>query len=549
MRKKLPFSNRLMRIVLVGLACSTVILVTYAAYFKVLLDESKDKYQKTLTVYSFLDEAKVNAANLSAELLLAIQTGVPGETNHAEILETDIQTALKFATNPGLHTTIQTVAAAISTSVKPKTTEFYNLLKRSRKEAQSFYFTQFKEARAAMEGELNNARLRSVEEIMALRNSQTGIMVTSLLAVFLSLVIGGLVSLLSRRIANRLSRDFQNTSDTLSVEAKMIASVSKTVSSAANELSASSTQQASAITEAVTSMEEMTSMVGQTTQHASSSLQVAEESKTEAERGMEVISRMSSAMDDIQASNSKLESLVNLIEEIKNKTRVINDIVFETRLLSFNASIEAARAGVHGKGFAVVAEEVGKLATISGKAAEEIRLLLESSSSEVTQIVRSTQERVKIGRSTSHECEIAFNAMSQALQKISESIRVISTATREQDVGIKQTNKAMHELDLVTQRNSAAAETLSKNSARLAGGAASLTKSISGLRVIVLGDEARRADKQVKIVEESRPEDKISGPGGEILEEGEKASTSEQELDPQGAQASPKRSDSRWKAA
>lgn len=83
-----------------------------------------------------------------------------------------------------------------------------------------------------------------------------------------------------------------------------------------------------------------------------------------------------------QAANTKLGRLVGLIASIKNKTKVIDDLVFESRLLSFNASIEAARAGVHGKGFSVVAEEVGKLASMSGKAADEIRTLLDSSTQE-----------------------------------------------------------------------------------------------------------------------------------------------------------------------
>ena len=68
-----------------------------------------------------------------------------------------------------------------------------------------------------------------------------------------------------------------------------------------------------------------------------------------------------------------------LISEIGNKTKVINDIVFQTKLLSFNASVEAARAGEHGKGFSVVAEEVGNLAHMSGNSAKEITQLLESS--------------------------------------------------------------------------------------------------------------------------------------------------------------------------
>jgi methyl-accepting chemotaxis protein len=86
-------------------------------------------------------------------------------------------------------------------------------------------------------------------------------------------------------------------------------------------------------------------------------------------------------------SNDEISSIVKVIAEIGDKTKVINDIVFQTKLLSFNASVEAARAGEQGKGFAVVAEEVGNLATMSGKAAEEISSMLGDSMGKVELIV------------------------------------------------------------------------------------------------------------------------------------------------------------------
>ncbi len=131
-----------------------------------------------------------------------------------------------------------------------------------------------------------------------------------------------------------------------------------------------------------------------------------------------MIHRLGTAMDEISQANTKLQSIVSLIEEIRNKTKVINDIVFETRLLSFNASIEAARAGVHGKGFAVVAEEVGKLASMSGKAADEIRALLETSTQEVDRAVKQTSDRVSLGKTASSECQAAFGDMYGTLEKI-----------------------------------------------------------------------------------------------------------------------------------
>lgn len=84
-------------------------------------------------------------------------------------------------------------------------------------------------------------------------------------------------------------------------------------------------------------------------------------------------------MSQVADGNRKISEIVQVISEIGNKTKVINDIVFQTKLLSFNASVEAARAGEHGKGFAVVAEEVGNLAQMSGNAAKEISDMLNGS--------------------------------------------------------------------------------------------------------------------------------------------------------------------------
>ena len=83
--------------------------------------------------------------------------------------------------------------------------------------------------------------------------------------------------------------------------------------------------------------------------------------------------------EQMNESLSELSKTLLVIQEIANKTKLINEIVFQTKLLSFNASVEAARAGEHGKGFAVVAEEIGKLAKVSGSSSEEIAKIVERS--------------------------------------------------------------------------------------------------------------------------------------------------------------------------
>ncbi len=265
-----------------------------------------------------------------------------------------------------------------------------------------------------------------------------------------------------------------------------------------SKLAEATTQQAAAIEETVASMEEMTSMISQTATNSSSSLDISSQGLEEANKGREVIVKMTNSMGEIQASNSQLQDIVKLIEEIQNKTKVINDIVFETRLLAFNASIEAARAGVHGKGFAVVAEEVGKLASMSGKAADEIRNLLETSTSRVGKVVSSTSERVSQAQGISSDCESTFNSVGSYLDRISNAVKSIASATKEQEVGVRQTNKAMQEMDRATQSTAQSADFLERQSQVLSSNAEELNKNIGILESFVHGAKTSLNTKTFK---------------------------------------------------
>lgn len=330
--------------------------------------------------------------------------------------------------------------------------------------------------------------------------------------------------------------------------------ISKQISSSSQELSDTTTKQSSAIEETVSSMEEMESMLKQTSHNADETMRLSEEGQRNARHGQDVISNMVVAMDDIQQSNSKLERIVKVIAEIREKTRIINDIVSETRLLSFNASIEAARAGVHGKGFAVVAEEVGNLAAMSGKAAEEIRTLLETSTGEVSSVVTSTQERVNVAKKISQDCERAFRETSEGLNKIVSSIQSINSATKEQETGIQQTNQAMSEMESITQQNSANSQVLAKQAADLEVGSINLKDSIIELKTIVLGGGDNTSIKRKK-----KNNNKLSKSDENLLSTVEHSSSNhslagkenseEEEISETDEELTIERSDERWKEA
>jgi methyl-accepting chemotaxis protein len=159
---------------------------------------------------------------------------------------------------------------------------------------------------------------------------------------------------------------------------------------------------------------------------------------------------------DVEESGKAVTESVDAMKTIAQKISIIEEIAYQTNLLALNAAIEAARAGEHGKGFAVVATEVRKLAERSQAAAQDISSLAASS-------VRVAERSGELLRS-----------LVPAIQKTAELVQEVATASREQAAGVAQVNRAMTQVDHVTQRNAAAAEELSSTAEQMAAQAHTL---------------------------------------------------------------------------
>lgn len=296
---------------------------------------------------------------------------------------------------------------------------------------------------------------------------------------------------------------------TLGESANILTKASSDIAASSESLAQSNTEQASSLQETAASLEEITSMISKSAENANAAAESSVLSQQKAEEGKNAVDQMMNSMQEISQSNDsimmqvdqsnkQMSEIVSVIQEIGNKTKVINDIVFQTKLLSFNASVEAARAGEHGKGFAVVAEEIGSLATMSGTAAKEISEILSGSISKVDGIVRETKqkvealissgkEKVESGVEVAKQCAETLNEIVHNVDQVSHLSNEISTATKEQSQGVHEINKAMSQLDAVTQQNAATSEEASSAANALSAQALALQNAIVELRSVITG--------------------------------------------------------------
>jgi methyl-accepting chemotaxis protein len=347
------------------------------------------------------------------------------------------------------------------------------------------------------------------------------------------IIIVSLVSILSGMllaffVLRSLNSAINSVINGLNDSSLQVTSAAQQIASSSNELAQGATEQASSLEQTSSAVEEMNSMVQKNAENAQQSLQSAQSSGETVARGQKVVAEMKKAMTEIDVanvkimrqtndSNTQISEIVKVIAEIGNKTKVINDIVFQTKLLSFNASVEAARAGEHGKGFAVVAEEVGNLAQMSGNAAKEITGLLESSIQKVEGIVRDTKTsvegilneskmKVEFGSRVADDCAVVLNEIVAKVNLVSEMSHSISTASDEQAKGVSEITLAVTQLDQMTQQNAAVSEEAASAAEELSAQAESMQNIVQLLIKTVRGGDSTQEFRSQKIAYALRAE-------------------------------------------
>jgi len=255
---------------------------------------------------------------------------------------------------------------------------------------------------------------------------------------------------------------------------RSIDTASKEIASGNLDLSTRTEMQAGSLEQTASTMEELTTAVKHNADNARLASNLAAEAAQLASNGGNAVGRAVATMESIQASSRKIVEI----------TGVIDGISFQTNLLALNAAVEAARAGEQGRGFAVVAAEVRTLAQRSAAAAREIKGLIADS-----------VKIIEDGSASVSEAGASMGDIVASVRQVNDIIGRISVASTEQADGIAEVNKAVGQMDGMTQQNAAlveqaaaAAESLHEQTVNLAK-AVAIFKLADGMQAVAIDEQ------------------------------------------------------------
>ena len=245
-----------------------------------------------------------------------------------------------------------------------------------------------------------------------------------------------------------IQEDMNRTLQEVHASSAQVLSSAEQVNTGAQSLSQGATEQASSIEELSANMQDISQSIQASTKTAGDAYKLQGEAGVAVLQSNEKMEEMRKAMDDITAKSNEISKII----------KTIDDIAFQTNILSLNAAIEAARAGAAGKGFAVVADEVGNLAQKSAKAAQNTGLLIEE-----------TIEAVEKGAKITEETAESLSSVSKSTEEVNTLIEKISFASNKDLEGITSLNQGLQQISSVVQANSATAEQSAAASEELTG--------------------------------------------------------------------------------
>lgn len=295
-----------------------------------------------------------------------------------------------------------------------------------------------------------------------------------------------------RRTAKSISTSLDVASRSISDIAKDVAQSSTKLQENSSKLSLVVSSQSSAVTETVSAMTQIQGVIRRNNQNLTIVSNALRESRDESQLGLNAASNMMASLKALKESNNELEEIQNYMIKVTNKTGTINNIVFKTQVLSFNASIEAARAGTHGKGFAVVAQEVGRLAEMSGQTALEIQQILDETKSQVSKIVASATSKVNETLQVAEEVKNQFTGLAERIAAMTGSLSDVELGAKEQAEGVDQCTITMQEMNSGTHAVSQVASDITQRSEQIIEKISKLKAVEDAQTAIVYGNSEKR---------------------------------------------------------
>ncbi len=360
--------------------------------------------------------------------------------------DVDATTALGDANTPAIHK----IRTDMMTAIKLSMDTNRPLLVAAEKELNDLVDLYDKQAQAAR-----------AESDAAYAATKTMVMLTAIIGILSGLALAVI-------ILRSVTKSINEVMEALTEGGQQVTSASGQLSETSQQMAEGASEQAASIEETSSSLEEISSMTKHNADNSNAVNNLMSETKRGVDKGSGQMKELVTAMGDIKKASDDIAKIIKVIEEI----------AFQTNLLALNAAVEAARAGEHGKGFAVVAEEVRNLAQRAGTASKDI-----------AQLIQNAVSKADSGNEITVQVAKSLEEIATGIKKAGDLAAEVAAASVEQAQGVEQINKAITQMDSVTQANAANAEEAASSSEELSAQAEVLNSNVLQLGAVIFGGE------------------------------------------------------------